>query len=386
SEKMAPGDGIANADEVRAAAQIAAQRLILADLEGLAVAEGSVISASLLGALAGSGALPFPRDAFEAAIRAGNNGVAPSLRAFAAGYQAARGRTSASAEPASAPKTLVVHGPSAQLRDWQRLTDRIAAFPAPVQAMALHGLRKVVTFQDIAYGADYLDHLNGILALDDSARGYVLTTEAAKYIANAMAYDDIIRVADLKTRAGRFARVRAEMGAQNDTVMQITEFMHPRAMEVVGMLPARFGAWLDANGKWMARIDRLVNKGRRLRSDSLTSFIQLYLIASLRRWRRGNLRHAIEVAHMAHWLDLVRETAPVNPDLAVELLRCRRLVKGYSDTHARGLSRFDHVLDGIALVKNRPDAAAWARRLREAALQDEDGKALDGAILTVKSF
>ena len=75
-----------------------------------------------------------------------------------------------------------------------------------------------------------------------------------------------------------------------------------------------------------------------------------------------------------------------NYDLAVEVIQCRRLVKGYSDTHARGLSKFDRVLDGIALVASRPDAADWARRLREAALMDEEGKALDGALATVRSF
>ena len=73
-------------------------------------------------------------------------------------------------------------------------------------------------------------------------------------------------------------------------------------------------------------------------------------------------------------------------DLAVEVIRCRRLIKGYSDTHARGLSKFDKVLAGIALVEARDDAADWARRLREAALKDEAGKALDGALLTIHSF
>lgn len=75
-----------------------------------------------------------------------------------------------------------------------------------------------------------------------------------------------------------------------------------------------------------------------------------------------------------------------NYDLAVEVIRCRRLVKGYSDTHARGLSKFDRVIEGIALVADRHDAADWARRLREAALQDEHGRALDGALATVRSF
>jgi indolepyruvate ferredoxin oxidoreductase beta subunit len=72
--------------------------------------------------------------------------------------------------------------------------------------------------------------------------------------------------------------------------------------------------------------------------------------------------------------------------LACEVLRCRRLIKGYSDTHARGLSKFDRVMAGIVLVEGRPDAADWARRLREAALKDEEGRALDGALQTIRSF
>ena len=89
SEKMTPGNGMADSAEVRAGAEIAAQRLILADMDALASEQGSVISASLFGALAGSKRLPFERAAFEDAIRASGKGVEPSLRAFAAGFEAA---------------------------------------------------------------------------------------------------------------------------------------------------------------------------------------------------------------------------------------------------------------------------------------------------------
>ena len=75
-----------------------------------------------------------------------------------------------------------------------------------------------------------------------------------------------------------------------------------------------------------------------------------------------------------------------NYDLGVELVRCRRLIKGYSDTHARGLSKFDRVVEASLSIAHRPDAADWCRRLREAALKDEEGKALDGAIATIRSF
>jgi indolepyruvate ferredoxin oxidoreductase beta subunit len=110
------------------------------------------------------------------------------------------------------------------------------------------------------------------------------------------------------------------------------------------------------------------------------------MLAGLKGWRRKTLRHHDETMHREAWL--ARATAALAQDyaLGVEVIRCRRLVKGYSDTHARGLSKFDRVLAGIDLVAGREDAADWARRLREAALKDEEGKALDGAIRTIESF
>lgn len=143
----------------------------------------------------------------------------------------------------------------------------------------------------------------------------------------------------------------------------------------------------------MRLIDRLFNRGRRLRTDRLLPYLQLHLIGGLRRWRRGTLRHAIEMEHVRDWLGaalshLDGRTSPAESgyDIAVEIVRNRRLIKGYSDTHTRGLSKFDRVMQAVELVAGRPDAASWIRRLREAALLDEDGKALDGALQTVKSF
>lgn len=387
SEKMAPGNGMANADEVRAAAEVAAQRLILFDMEQTAVEAGSVISASLFGALAGSGALPFDRATYEEAIRASGRGIEASLRAFASAYDRAAGGEApgqpAAPEPAAGQE---VTGPAPLLSEWRALMARVAELPAPVQDMAARGLRKVVEFQDTAYGREYLDHLARIQAQDGADRGFDLTFEAAKYIANAMAYDDVIRVADRKTRAQRLARVGAEMGAGADQLLQLTEFLHPRAEEIVGLFPAWLGARVQASSRAMRLIDRLVNRGRRLRTDRLRGFVPLYLVAGLRRWRRGMLRHRIESRHLADWLNAALQEAPRDYALSVEILRTRRLIKGYSDTHARGLSKYDRVMAGISAVRGRADAADWARRLREAALRDEEGKALDGALETIRSF
>ena len=59
--------------------------------------------------------------------------------------------------------------------------------------------------------------------------------------------------------------------------------------------------------------------------------------------------------------------------LGLELIRCRRLVKGYSDTHARGEAKFDKLLRAAVLLQGRPDAAADLAALRTAALADPQG-------------
>ena len=71
---------------------------------------------------------------------------------------------------------------------------------------------------------------------------------------------------------------------------------------------------------------------------------------------------------------------------ATETLKTRRLIKGYSDTHARGLAKFDKVIAGSTLVEGREDAADWVARLIAAALADPEGKALDGGLDTIRSF
>src|SRR3546814_11061744 len=58
SEKSAPGNGITDPNDVLDAGRNAAKRFYCLDLQALADKAGSVISASLFGALAGSGALP----------------------------------------------------------------------------------------------------------------------------------------------------------------------------------------------------------------------------------------------------------------------------------------------------------------------------------------
>ena len=392
SEKIAPGDGRASSEKVHATAEAAAKRFIAFDMEQIAAENGTMISASLLGALAGSDALPFTRESYEQAIGAGGRGVKASLAAFAAACDRARGIAAAPAgdkaasKPTDAEARSKVSGPEALLKGWRELAARVAALPEPVRDMAGRGLKKVVDYQDIAYGRDYLDRLDKAVALDDAERGYALSTAAAKHLANAMCYDDMIRVADLKTRSTRDRRVRKEVGVKEGSVLQVTEYFHPRIEEFCGTLPAGLGSYIETRPKLAAFLDRRINRGRHIRTDSFTGFAMLWFIGGLRRWRRRLLRHKVEVEHLDRWYGLALSQVPRDYALGTEILNCRRLIKGYSDTHARAQSKFDRVLSALPMLKGRDDAADWIRRLREAALKDEKGDMLDGALKTVATL
>ncbi len=378
SEKAVPGDGIASASDVHAAAEVAAARYVSFDMERLAVENGAVISAVLFGALAASECLPFPKESYEDAIRSGSTGVEASLRAFNAGFDACcDGNDTAASAEAPDGRMPDVAGPGHLRERWTELARRTDGLPAPARPLAIAGLRKVVEFMDLDYGEEYLERLIPFAACDTGADDHALTKSAAKYIANAMAYDDVIRVADFKTRESRANRIAKEMGARTDHVLLLTEFLHPRAEDIVGLLPAGLGRKLEEDARALAWIGRRLAKGRRLRSDRLGPFLLLYMLGGLKRYRRRTRRHAVEQAHLDRWLGRACEAATEDSALASEVLCCRRLVKGYSDTRTRGLSKFDRVTGMVERVAGRADAADWIRRLREAALQEEGSDGLD---------
>lgn len=399
-EKMAPGEGIADSGAVDAAIGITARHRIVFDMEALARRNGSVISAAMFGALAASGTLPFPRAAFEDVIRSSGKGVEASLKAFGAACDRAATPVELASAPGAAapsqahkvaaadlpapPETLADPRANALLQQLRR------DIPAAVQPMAYAGLVKVASYQDAAYGAEYLGLLRQICAEDaaqgGAARGYAYGRAGAKYLANAMCFDDIFRVADLKTRASRRARVAQEVGLKDGQILQTTEFFHPRAEELVSLLPVGLAARISANPGLYGWLSRRIDKGRRVRSYSLGWFVVLYTLGGMKRFRRGSARYAVEVAHRARLLQAAAGVLPRNYDLACRILTFQRLIKGYSDTHARGLTKFDKVLSTVLRIADRPDAADWADRLMKAAIHDASGAELEGAIQTIESF
>ncbi|MBK8019156.1 MAG: indolepyruvate oxidoreductase subunit beta family protein [Betaproteobacteria bacterium] len=373
TEKTAMGDGRVDAGKLLDACKASAKTWICGDFAEAAERAGSVVSSALLGALAGSKALPWPVEAFRDAIRRGGVGVDTSLAAFDAGLTLA-------AAPV-APAVGIPEGPKPGPR-LQALAQRIAhGFPQEVRPTLEAGIVRLADYQDIDYAMEYLDRLAALakqLSASNSLDPRLFET-TARHLALWMTYEDTIRVADLKTRRSRFARVSREVRLRDDQLLDVSEFMHPRVEEVADTLPAGLGRWLLRTSWARSLTGRVFGRGRVVRTSSLRGYLQLYAVAALRPMRRRTLRFVEETRRIDAWLTRIAEVAARDLDLAIALAECQRLVKGYGDTHARGLANFETVMSAAHRLQGRPGAGAAVRELLEAALADERGDKLGEA-------
>jgi indolepyruvate ferredoxin oxidoreductase beta subunit len=361
AEKSAMGDGRVDTARIHRAAQELTKKPVLFDMSRLAQASGSVINAVLFGAMAGSGALPLTRADCEGAIRGTGKAVEANLRGFAAGFVHASREVLERVETAPMPK--------------EKPEDRVRrAFPPATHRILEEGVARLVDYQDSAYADLYLDRLRPILAADSG--DYTLTSETGRHLALWMSYEDVIRVADLKTRGSRYARVRAEVGAKAHEPVAVVEYLKPGVDEICAILPVKIGAALRRRaeaGGWM----RTLNMGLHLRTTTITGFALLRLMSLLRPMRRASLRFHEENVLMVRWLDAIVQAARGDVALAREIAECARVLKGYGDTQVRGRANFLKIFDGLVVLRNTGDAVSAIRAARQAALADPEGNALD---------
>ncbi|MEX0645438.1 MAG: indolepyruvate oxidoreductase subunit beta family protein, partial [Parvularculaceae bacterium] len=373
-EKIDMGDGRKSGDDIRAIAADRAGRFICADMREAAQEANSVISSVLFGALAGSGALPFPRSAFEETIRSAGIAVDSNLSGFARGFGAAISIGKSEGAPAASMRAAE-RAPS---RAVAPLIGRLDGdYPPKVRAVVKEGLRRLVDYQNVNYAAIYLSRLDVILARDRAqggeTRDWRLTQETARHLALAMSFEDTIRVADLKTRSTRFTRFREDVKADTGQIVNVSEYLHPRIEEFCDILPAPLGGAILNSKIMRAALSPFFRGGRRVPTTKLRGFLLLNLLGSLKFMRRASLRYRVENERIDAWLAAIGETAAKNYDLACEVAALQGLIKGYGETHARGLASYSAIMAALPALGGRADASALVRKLRDAALKDEEG-------------
>lgn len=392
SEKAAMGDGRYRAERVLRAAEALARQTVLFDMAALAARHRTVINTVLFGAMAGSGALPFSRAACEDAIRQAGKAVDASLAGFAAGYEQARALAGAAGAgmpdvaAAAGPALSAVHGP-VDGGPAAPVPARVAALPVQVRPLAGAGVAQLIDYQGPAYADLYLDRVESILQSEQAhgGEGLEVSRETARFLALWMSYEDVIRVADLKTRRARLQRVRREVGAAPDEPVRVTEFLKPGLDELCSVLPPALAGWLRRR---LARHAGRLATGLRVRTSSVSGFALLCLLRGLRRWRPRTERYAAEQRMIGRWLAAVRGLLAHDPRAALELALCGNVVKGYGETSERGHRSLRAILDDVqawlaaARTDDSPGESLAGRiaKAREAALADPQGQALARAL------
>ncbi len=381
-EKSAMADGRLDPEPMIAACRDFAKSALIDDFSAVALREGCHLNSVVLGVLAGSGTLPLPLDSIRRAMAGGKRASDANTRGFEAGLKLVESRDRGPVPDLGGARAKPASAPAAEAREAILPPSPETAFLPPEAAgLAAEGMRRLTDYQDAAYAAEYLDHLKRIAAHPPATPK--LLAALARHMALRMSYEDTHRVAELKLRSARMARVTAEAKARPGDIVDVAEYMKPGPEEIFGMLPRAVGA------KLMALSERRgwgkLSFPMQVKTIRFSGFIRLRLLAGTKRWRRGNLRHAQEMAWLSEWLDHIARALDTAPDAAVEIAETAKIVRGYGSTYHRGMRNWRLIagemiapcLEGRLRADHLADGVLQARI---AALKDPEGMALDRVV------
>jgi indolepyruvate ferredoxin oxidoreductase beta subunit len=367
-EKMPAEEGIFDSGAIiEAAHRLAPSRHYLCNAQETVVAAGlSALSSNafLLGLAVASPVLDLPEAPFLEAIRASEVNVKANTAAFSLGWRMQKeGRLTA---PKDAPRDVPapVISPAAE----SLLAPLAGRHPPSVLTWLRPAVERLVDYQDAAYAVRYLERVERLAELP----GMRVETLAAfaRHGGLWLAYEDIPRVAQLKTRPERYGRIRAEHGIEPDQEMMITDFLVPDTEQLLGVLPAGPARFLGSLGRRLVQDFDHRSLPLRLRSSTVTGYWSLRALSALRRWRRISVRQGEEMAAIDRWQDAIGHWQRQSPLLGQLAAEAGRVVKGYGRVRNLALADLWGFLDqGLPRVAAIEAAGGDAAAAGQAALK-----------------
>lgn len=384
SEKVAMGDGRLDSQKLAATIAANARARTLLDIDDLARKSGAMTNSVMLGLIAGSGLLPIASDVFERAIAAEGKGVDANLRGFRAGLAALGPATASDAKIDATSQDGAPAGVDHSVTDHS-----VMDLPAAARAFASEAVRRLSAYQDDDYARLYLERLREVCAaIPATDEGGLVARETARHLALRMAYDDVVRVAELKIEPGRLAEIRSSRSVKSDEPLVLHEFLKPGLEELCALLPPFLGRPIIRAAERRGWRDRL-SWGMKVQTLSVLGYLQLWTLSRLKRFRRRSMRFADEQEWIGAWLDDIRAAVAVSAPLAAEIAACAGLIKGYGETHRRGIASYGTIraevirpaLDGEIPSARAVDAVMNAR---VAALADPNGARLAECVADIR--
>jgi indolepyruvate ferredoxin oxidoreductase, beta subunit len=346
SEKSMMGDGRFDLKRLREAVLKMSHNAVLFDMDKLAQESKSGISSIMLGAVAACGVLKINRESYEEIIKASGIAVKANLKGFALGYAFTN---QINATEHQEPKTQQSNlKNSKNLQELKTLVE--TTYPKQAHYFIEQGLIRLYDYQDLNYAKLYLERLKPIFDLDEKVggipQGYKILCETARYLALRMSFEDLARVADLKSRKERFTKIRKDLDVQDDEPLVVTEYLKPGLEEFCGFIPTRIAKpilrWAEKNEKLYS-----YNIGIYLKTSRLGGFFLLWLVAKMRLLRKWGYRFHMEDENIRRWLYLIDPCAQISYSFGIQVVLCASIIKGYSGTYRKGLKDFNRIIQEI---------------------------------------
>src|SRR5262249_14631989 len=135
------------------------------------------------------------------------------------------------------------------------------------------------------------------------------------------------------------ARIASQMDARPGEPVAIVEFLKPGIAEICSVLPPFIARPIIATAERRGWIDKF-HWGMEIKTNSVSGYLRLLALARLRRFRPQSFRYQEEQRAIEAWLALVIVAAAKSDKLALEIIECARLIKGYGDTLKRGAANY----------------------------------------------
>lgn len=336
AEKIKPGDGTVSVGPVLKALRRCAGTMNTVDMNQAARGAKCHPNAVMFGAMMASNILPMRLESCRQAIVQSGVAVESNLAGFAAGMNLPAEPPNDREESTHAftPAPAVFAG-------------AVAALPSVLQPMAGHAMGHLLDYQDRAYVQLYLERLRRVVEVDAAAQSHRLSIIVGRRLAGWMAFEDVIRVAELKTRPGRLRRIRGELNIADDVPLTVHDYLKPGRDELDGMLPAGLVKWLPRRkfSKHGAGV------ALKLKTTGPLGWLALRSLAALKSWRRVTARFQREQDMIELWLQQVAATATDDYELACNTAELAIWARGYGDVRERGFARLSQIL------------TSWPRRI-----------------------
>ncbi|MGY3448488.1 DUF6537 domain-containing protein [Bradyrhizobium sp. USDA 4353] len=241
------------------------------------------------------------------------------------------------------------------------------------------GIHLLTEYQGASYAQLYVDRIKRFVRRPDVDAA--MLCEIAQHLAARMAYEDLIRIAQLRLMS--LERGRRPGGRETDDVRRF------RLDELLGALPQ---AIADSMMTGFEQIGWLGRRRIKVRFSVRSRFAvrRLKLMAGLRRWRLQSVRYAEERAWVERWLHMIARALDKQPAAAHAVIETATMIQGQGDAYRQGLADWHAIIDGLAKptfdgVLPISDLAAAITEARAVALAEPGQGALKRTIAQIRA-